>query len=174
MTKRRKLTIKNIEKVPINERALRKFILHYYKGKNNIFINFDNRISAWGQHIYESTQRTHYITISPIWSMFEQKTWLNRKFDEGITEQDIIKLNDFDIMCRIICTILHELKHAMQCDRNPIRYAKCQDDKHPAIRNSHMKYKLSELEAEAEGWALLNFNRALWRYERWCNEGPES
>ena len=89
-------------------------------------------------------------------------------FEEQHSSVGLTELNEFDVTCRVIVTILHELKHATQCDKNPIRYAKCQDDRHPIIRNHRLKYKLSESESEAEGWALLNFGRALARYEKWC------
>lgn len=173
MARYRKVTIKNIHKLPIDKRAFCKLIRYYYKGCNNVQINFDNRISAWGMHRYESQTKTHEIVLSPLWCSFEQKTWTNKDFDGLTGTINLTMLNDFDTRCRVICTILHELKHAMQCDENPIRYAKCQDDRHPVITNAYLKYQLSFLEAEAEGWALLHFNRALYRYERWCNERVE-
>ena len=109
-----------------------------------------------------------------MWCMFDQKTYSNNNFNKLTSLIDLAELNDFDTTCKIICTILHELKHAIQCDENPIRYAKCQDDRHPVIVNSYLKYKFSQLETEAEGWALLNLNRALKKYERWYNEKPET
>jgi hypothetical protein len=56
----------------------------------------------------------------------------------------------------------------MQCDVNPIRYAKCNDSRHPAMRNAGMSYEFSHLESEAEGWSLLNINRAIEKYKDWC------
>jgi hypothetical protein len=109
--------------------------------------------------------------MSPKWCTYNAIKDEKRDFDKLTTANVIGRMNDKDITARVISTLLHELKHAMQCDSNPIRYAKCNDNLHPALKNSSLKYELSPLEAEAEGFALLNINKALERYENWCDEG---
>lgn len=172
MSKHRKVTIKNEHKIPIDYRALRKLVFYYYKGKNNIQVNFDNRMSCWGSQLYCSTTKTHFIAISPHWNTYHRLNavstydWENLKKHDKLTE-----LNKYDRTAKVIHTLLHELKHAMQCDTNPIRYAKCQDDEHPAMTNLCLRYEYSKLESEAEGWALLNLYKAIEQYEKWCDEG---
>lgn len=169
MATHRKVTIKGVHKVPINEQAFKRLIRYYYKGPHNIEVNFDDRTAAWGKHTYCSTSRTHRIDISPKWCGHEQKGFQSLEFEELTANYELQQLSEYDTMCRIIQTVLHELKHAMQCDKNPIRYAKCADDRHPKITNTYLKYKLSMLETEAEGWSLLHVNRAIARYESWLN-----
>ena len=171
MAKHRKVTIKGEHKVPIDCQALRKLILYYYKGKNNIELNFDDRIYAWANHCYDSSIKTHIITMSPKRCSYCRLDTLRYDYENLSIYQSLTLLNEYDMTYRIIASLLHELKHAMQCDANPIRYAKCQDDKHPVLKNPHLRYKYSVLETEAEGWALLNLHKAIERYEQWCDEG---
>ena len=166
MSNRGKINIFGLHSVPIAEIPYRKFLRKYYKGINNLTIRFDNRIKGWGEHYYDSETKTHHITISPKWCSHEYQ--LTRDFTKKLCKGKLQKLESIDIIASILQTTLHELKHAEQCDRNPIRYTKCTDDEHPEIENNTLKYKFSLLESEAEGWSLMHIYKGLEQYEDWC------
>lgn len=168
MSKPRKIRIHGGHKVPIDEQAFTRLIRYYYSNDRNIIIHF-KEVGCWGTHHYVARSKTHHITISPKWCRHNKITE-SRDFKSLDITGAMKKMNDHDTKCRVIHTMLHELKHAMQCDRNPIRYAKCSDDVHPAMKNGNLAYELSPLESEAEGWALMHFNKALEHYESWSNE----
>jgi len=169
MTAKRKVRIHGGHKVPIDEEAYIKIIRHYYSGPHKVIVHFDNRQNCWGGHSYVARSKTHHLYISPKWCTFNKMKDEARDFKKLMVTCPLGRMNDRDIVARVIHSTLHELKHAMQCDNNPIRYAKCTDDKHPNMKNSSLAYEFSPLEAEAEGWSLLHINRALERYESWCN-----
>ena len=169
MRTKRKVRIHGVHRVPIDERAFIKLIRYYYRGPHNMIVHFDNRHQGWGQHVYIARSKTHHLYISPKWCRFNQATDQNRDFKKLRLQAPLEFMNDRDTAARVIQTTLHELKHTMQCDNNPIRYAKCNDDKHPAMKNSNLKYEFSLLEAEAEGWSLMHINRALEWYESWID-----
>lgn len=169
-TKRRKISIIGLDLVPLQKKAYLKFIRQYYKGSNNIQITFDNKLNCWGEHFYESSNKTHYIRISPLWSSHEEVTSSTRNFSTLRFTTTITKVCKKDTIARILQVTLHELKHAMQCDKNPIRYSRCNDNKHPGLKNNFLSYSFSLLESEAEGWSLMNIYQAIERYESWSNE----
>ena len=169
MAAKRKVRIHGGHRTPINEATFVKIIRHYYRGPHNVIVHFDNRLSCWADHSYIARSKTHHIHISPKWCRFNKNESEDRDFDKLTIQGTLNPVSDSDMIARIIQTTLHELKHAMQCDNNPIRYAKCDDNKHPAMKNPSMSYEFSLLEAEAEGWSLMHINRALKRYEEWCN-----
>jgi len=162
--------VKGIKKVPVDENALIKLINYFYNGKRNLSIEFTNKIRCYGTHQYNSKNQTHFIQLSPQWCKFNRKSDEKRSFKKCTSSHILEEMNNFDCLCRIINSLLHEMKHAIQCDRNPIRYAKCEDTRHERITNESLAYELSPLESEAEGWALINFDKALKQYEKWVND----
>jgi len=169
--KYRRVDIYNYESMPIEPRALKKVVRHYYKGPHNVEIRFDNRLAGWGQHSFESTTQTHIIQLSPNYCSHNRSTGLwDFEYLNAISK--LVKMNHHDTQCRVIQTILHELKHAEQCDRNPKQYEDT-INKHESIIQSRLGYELGPLETEAEGWALFNFQRAFDRYRKWYDEYTE-
>jgi hypothetical protein len=127
------------------------------------------RLGEYGEHTYDTKKKLHHIRISPkICSHGKSNTkW---DVDQKEFSGNLVRMNRYDTVCRIIQVTLHELMHANQCDRDVRKYWKDAGSLHPKITQSFLRYELSPLEAEAEGRALLNFNSALERYERWCEE----
>ena len=170
MPHRRKIVVVGHRFVPIDKYAFIKLIRYYYKGPNNIRLHFDRRLNCWGEHWYSSRTKTHHIRISPKWCQYNYVGNSNRDFDNKTYNVGIGKLNDYDTVCRILQVTLHEIKHALQTDSNPIGHAKNPRDKHHRITNARLKYEFSLSEAEAEGWSLMHINKAIERYERWCEQ----
>lgn len=170
MARHRQITCKGIEQTPLELKAFKSLIRKYYKGTRDIEIVFTNRLNCWGEHQYVASRQTHIIKISPRWCRYN-KNDDRRDFRKCEVRGSLGRMNDFDTVSRCLHVALHEMKHAMQCDSNPYRYAKCNDDSHPNMKNASLKYELSPLETEAEGWALLNINKALEFYESKCEYG---
>lgn len=169
MGRRREVKIKGISKTPLNRRAYIKVIRHYYKGPYDIHIHFDPRLAEYGEHTFDNRKKIHFIRISPEVCKYGKS---NTKWDTNgkTVTASLVRMNKFDFVCRILSVTLHELVHATQCDRDIKEYWRLASDMHESIRQSFMRYELSPLESEAEGRALLNFNKALERYQEWCEE----
>lgn len=162
MVKRRTVTIKNIYKVPLEERPLRRLVYRFYKGPRDVLINFDNRITSWGQHWYNKTTKTHEISLSSIYCSHEKEQFMDWDFHRLTADTNLEILSNRDTASKLIFTLLHELKHAMQCDDIPSEYNNSAEAfENIYIQNKYLRYWLAPLEAEAEGWALLNFKKAL-------------
>jgi hypothetical protein len=162
----RRILVHNISKTPLDKQVFTKLIRHYYKGPYNITIKFDSRISGYGEHTFNTKRKIHIIRISPkICRLGRGDTrWY---FNSMETQSKLVRMNKYDTICRIIQVLLHELKHAEQCDRDIKQYWKANTNLHESIIQPRLKYELSPFEAEAEGWSLINFNKALERYENW-------
>ena len=88
------IEIRNIDKTPLNKVGLIKLIRRYAKGKKDILLSFDGRISCFGDYNYNSEKKRHEIRVSTKVSQFKQ--------------DPAAKIYD------LISTILHELKHLQQ------------------------------------------------------------
>lgn len=169
MAKRRIVTIKGGELSPLNLRAFRRLLYHYYKGPNNLEVFFTTKdLKCWAEHEYDSRTKTHYITVSMPWCTHNRGQEAI-DFEHFLTAGTLIKLKRNDSIWRIMQVVLHELMHAMQCDRNPHSYQQTAAE-NPDIISSRLKYEFADIEAEAEGWSYMVLNKAMERYKAWENE----
>lgn len=167
MGRHRHVVIENLQIPHLNEHAVKKLVRHYYKGKEDVLIKSDKRISSWGQYIFDDDKQVHIITFNPTMITSHQ---INRQKYNAQDREDlnqVIKLNRFDTICKFILVLLHEIKHVMQRVDDPTYYEEEMPWKHPRITNSYLGYYLSSRETEAEGYALRNFEKALEKYEKW-------
>jgi hypothetical protein len=167
MGRKRQITITGISKTSLNQKAYTKLIQHYYKGVNDITIHFDRRIADYGQHFFDKQKETHYIWISPkicSYTVNNEKWDLQKKETKGT----LVQLNGYDSVCQIILVTLHELVHAQQYEKDKKRYQRERDTPDSTIKQPLLRYELTSIETEAQGWALIGFNKALQRYNNWC------
>ena len=90
------IKIKNINRTPLEEKALIKLIESFCNVKKDIFLRFDGRIGSYGLYVYNAKKQRHDITISN--KMFQFKNKKARIYE-------------------LIGTILHEVKHAQQQEK---------------------------------------------------------
>lgn len=164
--KYRRVVIHNIDLTPLESKAYKAIIRHYYKGPYNVTVRFDNRLSAWGEHCFDKTNKEHVIRISPTWCTYNKKDeW--RDFENKEAFAQLSKMNRHDIVCRILSTTIHELRHAKQCD-DDIKHYEEEANRHAEIKQASLSYEFSPFEVDAETWALKRFNKALEKYKRLC------
>lgn len=174
MARRRRVTLHNLHDLPINLRALKRLIYRYYKGPQDIVIKADHRLEGWADYDFDLEEGVHVIRLNP---------WMcthNRGTDYWDPESQeirgsVVKMNRRDTVCRIINTLLHEIKHANQyCEMGAKVFDKISAELHPDITQSRLKYELAPLERDAEAWALLHFQKALDKYDEWTAKYEES